>query len=341
MRPLRALLLIGAVALSSGCEWLNRIKGGGRPPLPTTKLEPKPATDFVTYLNRQAGYVQTVRYDSVSLKADLPDVRIPIPRMGSGILVCGKDRSLRLQAGYAVGGDQLDVGSNAQEMWMYVQKPEPTFLVCSHADFPRVQQDLPVPFEPDWVLQALGLAAFPDRPDYDVELSDKYRCYYLKFDDRAANGQPLKKVIEFAGDEATGTSPQVRRHLVLAQAADTGRWEVVTSADVKQVQSVTVGTDPTTRQPVVVQLPTHLVLEWPKQKVKMDLRLGDLKVNDGKTPATMFTRPATLGGANPINLAEYRVTPRGAAPQSDRRDGPRRDGPRRDLPPPLTYDRGK
>lgn len=329
MRPLRALLLVGAVALSSGCEWVNRMRGNARPVVSGGKLEPKPAKDFVTYLNRQAGYVDTVRYDSVSLKADLPDVRIPIPRMGSGLLVCGKDRSLRLQAGYSLGGDQLDVGSNAQEMWMYVQKPEPTFLVCAHADFPRVQQDLPVPFEPDWVLQALGLAAFPDRPDYEVELSEKNRAYYLKFDDRSANGQPLKKVIEFAGDEASGTAPQVLRHLVLAQSPDTKKWEVLTSAEVRQVQSVTVGTDPDTRQPVVAQLPTHLVFEWPKQKVKMDLRLGDLKVNDGKTPATMFVRPATLGGANPINLAEYRITPRGAAPQSNRpRD-------RRDLPPPL------
>lgn len=325
MRPLRVFLLGGAVALAAGCGWLDKIKG--RPAVPAEKLDPKSAKDFVAFLNRQAGFVQTIRYDSVSLKADLPDVRVPIPRMNSGLLVCGKDRTFRLQAGYIVGGDQLDVGSNAQEMWMYVQTPKPTYLVCSHADFPRVQNDLPVPFEPDWVLQALGLTTFPDQTDYRCDLIEKDRVYRLSYDDQSANGQPLKKVIEFAGDRADGSAPQVRRHLVYAQSADTRKWELQTVAEIKQVQTVSAGTDPATGLPAMVQVPTQLLLEWPKQKVKMDLRLGDIKVNDGKTPATMFARPATIGNVQPINLAEYRQpVPRGAAPRSD-------------LPPPLPVDR--
>jgi hypothetical protein len=324
MRLLRFLLLGGVVALGSGCAWLERFKP--RPAVPTEKLEPRSAKDLVAFLNRQAGYLQTIRYDSVSLRADLPGAGW-VPRLSSGMLVCGKDRNFRLQAGLIVGGDQIDVGSNSQEMWMYVKQPEPTYLICSHADFPRVQNDLPVPFEPDWVLQAVGLATFPDRPDYRTELSEKNRAHYLTYEDRAANGQPLKKMIEFAGDRGDGSTPLVRRHLVLTQSGDGQKWEVQTIAEIKQVQTVSAGTDPTTGRPAMVQVPTQLLLEWPKQKVTMELRLGDIKVNDGKTPTTMFTRPATIGNVSPINLAEYRQpVPRGAAPRSD-------------LPPPLSVDR--
>jgi len=325
MRTLRFLpLAICAVALSSsGCKWLQSLKP--RPEVPTTKLVEKSGADLVAQLNRQAGYVQTIRYDSVSLKAVVPDVRW-VPSLNSGVLVCGKNRNFRLQAGLPIGGDQLDIGSNPHEMWMYVKQPEPTYLICSYADFPRVQNELPVPFEPDWVLQALGLVTYPDRPNYESKLLDGERAYRLSFDDRSATGQPLKKVIEIAGDPATGSAPSVRKHFVYALSADGKKWEIQTTADIKQAKTVSAGIDPTTGQPVSVQVPTHLVLEWPKQKVKMDLRLGDIKVNDGKTPATMFTRPATIGNVSPINLAEYRQpVQRGAAPRSD-------------LPPPLRLD---
>lgn len=329
MRSLRVLLLAGGLAaLGSGCDWLNNLRKP-RPPVGTEKLEAKPAKDFVAYLNRQAGAVQTIRYDSVSLRADLPGSGW-VPRLNSGLLVCGKDRSFRLQAGLMlVGGDEIDAGSNAQEMWMYVKRPEPTFLVCSHADFPRVQNDLPVPFEPDWMLQAFGLTTFPDRAEYESKLLEKERVYRLSFDNKGTSGQLLKKVIEFSGDRAESTAPQVRRHIVLAQSASTRAWEVQATAEIKQVQTVAAGVDPATGFPAMVQVPTHLVLEWPKQKVKMELRLGEVKVNDGKTPASMFARPSSIGNAQPINLAEYRQTlPRGAAP-------------RYDLPPPLPIDRGK
>ena len=74
-----------------------------------------------------------------------------------------------MQAGLAFGGDQLDLGSNPQELWLFVKQPKPSYVFCSHTDFAKVQEDLPVPFEPDWVLQALGMTTWDPAKPYRVE----------------------------------------------------------------------------------------------------------------------------------------------------------------------------
>lgn len=290
-----------ALAAPAGCNWLTKPS-----PTPPASRAPvaavtRPASSFVDYLNTQAGHVQTVRYGDVNLNVSLPGQLVP--GMSRGLLVCGKPNNFRLTAGLVVGPDQLDVGSNADEMWMYVKHSSPQYLFCSHAEFARAQHALPVKFEPGWVLQALGMATFDPARTYDVQLDAAKRAYFLKYADTTADGQAVTKVIEFAYDATGGTVPQVRRHVVLS--AD--EKELIAVAVVKKVAEQTVATD-RAGGPAVVQVPTEVSLRWPREQVQMDLQLGRLKVNEAMTRAeadALFRRPRQIGAADPVNLAEY------------------------------------
>lgn len=316
-------------ATLSGCNWINSLRKNTD--TDKSKLETKPANDFVGFLNRQSGYINTVRYDSVSMNATMPGQFIP--RLNSGIIVASKPNSFRMQAGLPIGGDQLDVGANSQEFWMFVKQSEPKYLYCSLTDFPKVQEKLPVPFEPEWVMQALGMTTYPENKSYRIENSDRDHAYYLSWEDTTASGQKVLKVVEFAGERADSRSPQVRRHLILSPKKD-GGWETVAIAEIKQVETKELGFDRESGQANYVQIPTQVILEWPTQKMKMELNLGRIKLNEKLTPqeqTAMFVKPAKLDNSTPVNLADLRFnaapisTPRGAYP----RDLPRVESRRR------------
>lgn len=295
------LLFAVALGLSAGCAWLDKIRPEPKP-ANTGALKPKKPEEFVTYLNRQSNAVQSVRYDDVGLKATIPGSSW-IPALRSGVMVAQKPKNFRMQAGFALGGDQLDIGSNSQEFWMYVKQPKPTYLFCSHADFPKVQDELPVPFEPDWALQALGLTTYDTTKAYEVETSDKNRVYYLKWPDTTPAGQKVMKVVEFAGDASEGTQPQVRRHRIMSQT--TTGWQTDLLAEIHKVTVLDGGVDPQTQQRVNVQVPTEVTLEWPQQKVRLALSLGKAKLNASES-AALFSKPASIDNANPVNLADFR-----------------------------------
>jgi len=243
-----------------------------------------------------------MRYDDVGLKATIPG-QPWVPALRSGVMVAQKPKNFRMQSGFALGGDQLDIGSNAQEFWMYVKQPKPTFLFCTHADFPKVQDDLPVPFEPDWVLQALGMSNYDPNRKYEVEISEPKRAYYLRYEDTTPAGQKVVKVTEFAGDPAEGSVPQVRKHLILTQAK-TG-WLTLMSAEIHKVTVLDAGPDGSTGQRATVQVPTDVTLEWPQQKVKLALTLGKAQLNT-REEAVLFTKPAKIDNASPVNMADFR-----------------------------------
>jgi hypothetical protein len=301
-RLLTSLLLATVVCCSQGCLHLfNRDKPQASPVF-GRRIEQLPSQDFVSYLNRQAGYLQSVRYNSVSMSAKVPGQWIP--RLGNSMIVCSKPANFRMTAGAAVGGDQLDVGSNSQEMWMYVKQAETPFVYCSQSDFPKVQNTLPVKFEPNWVLQALGMAEYDPNKNYTVTVDERTRRYILSYEDTTATGQQVLKQTEISADTMDNGEPQVRRHTILARDGKT----VLAEARIRRVQEENLGKDPTTGLPAIVQLPTDVLLEWPQEKVQMELRLGQITVNEQFTQQSfsdMFERPRAIGRAQPINLADY------------------------------------
>jgi hypothetical protein len=309
MRRVLAILVAAAGVLPAGCLLPNKSTNTPPAQVGTGKITERPAEEFVGYLNRQAGYAQTVRYNDLDLKVSLPGQGF-VPALSNGMVVCGQPNNFRMTAGMALGGKQLDVGANDREMWMYVKMSQTPYLYCSHQEFSQVQDQLPVKFEPSWVLQALGMATYDPHKQYTLRIDEKGRNYQLMYPDVTAGGQRVQKMTEFAADRMTGTVPQVRRHVVMSEDGK----KVIAEARVRRVSEQVVGTDPTTRTPVILQVPTELVLEWPQEQTKMDLVLGRITVNEKMTADeldAMFSKPARIGGVSPVSIRDAMTSSRG------------------------------
>ncbi len=308
MRLFLYALCAAALALpGGGCEWMKRQGLGGRPepiaPRGRGDLPPVTSQQLVGYLNQRAAPLNAVTYNDVRVRVK-EDRSLPINL--SGNLACAQPRSVRMVCEHAVAGKQLDLGSNEREFWIYA-KPLPensNFLYCSHTDFEAGKVNLPFPFEPDWVMQAVGMVRFPEDNKYDVKVDQERRVYVLSWEARTPQGQPLRKEVEFRGDPAVGTQPQVTRH-----AVRDANGQVVAAADVKRAQTLTLGVDPQGR-PAAAQIPTNVVLTWPAMKFEMDLTLDEPRVNPNQDSARLFTRP-TIRGTNPVDLARYEFRPTG------------------------------
>jgi hypothetical protein len=309
--------LMAALTLTvgGGCKWLENLRPtgtAGRDPLPE-----QDARVFVEYLNAQNEKIRAVEFDRVSLSADTGPILKQIVSL-KGELYCAKPRQFRLTAGLDLAPGQVDVGSNDQYFWMYVkQAPEPNFVYAKHEDYAKGRAQLPIPFDPDWVMQALGMAAYDPAANYKVEVKAREREYWLTWDSVTPQGVPVRKTTVFAGDKGSDTTPWVKRHVIM----DTQN-RLIAAADIRSSKMVQTQTGS-------VQIPTELLLTFngpDNQKMKMDIRLGRETLNpamDARKQEYLFTLPK-INGSTPINLAEYRVNPTARGQSPDRRRSDRR-----------------
>ena len=306
MNRTRLLLLAAALLPLGGCKWLDEKLGKITDPKEGGPLKPARAEQFVSYVNERAGRLQSIQYDQASMTVSAPNMVLsPTLR---GWLAAGQPRKFNMVAEGAVAGKVI-LGSNDEQFWVYVNAPreKPVYVYASHTDFAAGHAKIPgIPFEPDWVMQALGMATLPEKNEYKVDVDQKARTYTLSWPATLPSGGPVVKEIVFDGDAATGTRPQVKRHVIRDP-----KGKVICFADVKQVKTAEVlQNDPRTGQQVKlpVQYPTRVVLKWEEQKFEMDLQLNGAQVNKPFTEAELrqnFTRP-NIPDATPHNLAEYR-----------------------------------
>ena len=91
------------------------------------------------------------------------------------------------------------------------------YVFASHTDFETGKAKLPggIPFEPDWVMQALGMTTLPaERTSTRVKIDEQDRTYTLSWPAITPAGVSVRKEIVFDGDAATGNQPQVKKHVI-------------------------------------------------------------------------------------------------------------------------------
>jgi hypothetical protein len=306
MNRIRLLLAALLFASLTGCEsikeWMHRDRG----PKSAEPLPPVQPEQLLAYINDRAERLQSIEYEQANITISAPNMLLsPTLR---GWLVAGQPRNFNMVAEGTMAGKVI-LGSNNEQFWVYVSVPreEPTYVYASHSDFAAGNAKLPggIPFEPDWVLQALGMLPLPANNRYTARVDQKSRTYTLSWPATLPNGTPVVKEIIFEGDPATGTRSQVKKHQILD-----AKNKVLCFAEIKQARTVQLPqTDPRTGLPLAVQYPTRVVLRWEEQKFEMDLALGSAKINkpfSEEEARRFFTRP-NIPNATPINLAQYQA----------------------------------
>lgn len=300
---------LGLLALSAGCNIINPGPNPNPAPGPvTTWVGPPKADDLVSYLNRNAQPVTSVEgaHALVTVKQNGES-----PLDLDSYLACqkgarpGTPPNFRLQS-YVVGNEECDIGSNSREFWFWIKRaPQPYVYHCSYADYPDVARRgaMPFPVQPEWVVEALGMAEYDPRAKYEVNTSQD--TYDLVQRMKSPRGNEMAKVIAFYKKPRAGQS-QVKAY-ILYEADTTGKFkDPLCYAQVNDSQAVVAGGK-------TVVLPTKVTIRCPKEKVELVINLGKTKVNQpfGQTdPNILFTRE-TLNNYKSYDLARGPDAPAG------------------------------
>jgi hypothetical protein len=218
----------------------------------------------------------------------------------NGMLAFQRPRNFRLQA-HTAGSTQADIGSNEQEFWFWFKQEEALYH-CSYDDFPRARS-LRIPIHPDWIAEALCVKEFGSPEQYRVRTQgDRVEMISQTV---SPQGERLQKVTVVAL-----SGPNVGR--IVGHRLHNLQGQLVWSAEIKKYQTA----------PGNHVVPQQVTLRCPAEKMEVDLKLNDCRVNTlmaGRAPDMLFSRPT---GYRAIDLARgASATPqsiqrvRGASPQ--------------------------
>jgi hypothetical protein len=307
MRSLRWFGLLGFL-LSNGCILKNtQTRPVENPPQKMFSNAPTEA-DLVSLLNKTDAPNQKITAfaaDTVWIDAQAQGQKAPTVR---GDLICEKPRNFRLR-GRVAAILQLDLGSNNERFWFWVKEsPEPHIFHCSYEDFDK-GTTLPFPFQPEWVVQVLGMGEYGDPANFKV--TEKGQTYELS-EESTLQGKPVKKVVVFAKDRMVVPHPQILEHRVVD-----AQGKVICFAKIDRVAR-----DSKTK----IIYPDRVTMEWPAEQLKMTLGLNSVTINQPSSPSDVArfyslpdwsgTKQVDLGRLNSRFSPSSRIQPVGSYSKS-------------------------
>ena len=146
------LLCTGLLALSgASCPrtWERYIN-----PLPRV-LPPSPTLEqVIDVVNRNSSQIRAFSTNHASLSGS------GFPSLGASVAF-ERPRRFRLRAGTGLTGTEIDLGSNDELFWFWMRRNQPPAIYyCRHDQFATSQARLTTPFEPGWLIEALGVMEF-------------------------------------------------------------------------------------------------------------------------------------------------------------------------------------
>ncbi len=216
------------------------------------------APELVNYLNQNSQRLRSMSCSDIDL-----DVHKGIQTFGglTAKMACEQPRDFRMSASL-MGKSEFELGSNDKEFWYWIARSDPPYqFFCSYEDLRTKKIALPFPFQPEWVMETLGMATYPVSGQYRVV--DKRDTIELIQDTISLQGQPVHKVVVFNRQERKNRG-QIRAYML----RDVQDKVTLCSAEIQDVQTV---------EGVVV--PAKIVLNWPAEHTTLTMKLSRPTLN--------------------------------------------------------------
>jgi hypothetical protein len=294
MRRMLIALFLTAALVPAGCgpirnNYVNNRDNGSHQP-----IERPTVASLVQSLNENAQRIPALESRDVSI--DCKQGSQGAPGM-TGVLVCQKPRSFRLQA-KVIGQNAVDIGSNDQEFWYWISKADPPYVYhCTYDALAKGNVRMPFPFQPDMIVAGLGLSEYDPTKQYDLKETSR-DIWELSENTVSPQGQPVKRVTVFNARRLGGT---MRWQAVRHELRDAQNREICTAHITEFQQSSETG----------AILPRRVKLVWPSEKIEMALKLDSVRVAPvaQERAQNLFSRQ-TLADIQSFDLALWRVDAR-------------------------------
>jgi hypothetical protein len=287
---------VGSLLLIAGCTRWNMLKGPDN-----SKNEPvgqaPPIAKLVEYLDDNSSRMNAIRCTDLDMTCSVGSQRFGV----RGKMIAQKPPPQALPAHFnflmaadVFGSREVDLGSNNQEFWWWIKKNDPPYqYFCLYKDLENGQVPrIPFPFQPDWIVQALGMGNYGPAKRYTLEVEgDKLKLVEKA---RSPQGQPVRKVIVMNRRRVRPPAPQVTAFLLL----DDVTGQEICSAHISEVQ-VDSG-----KNGKFGILPRKIEFLWSmpnNQTLGLAMRLDGLTMNPDIDPTTFARRP--LQGVPSYDLA--------------------------------------
>jgi hypothetical protein len=223
--------------------------------------------EVVDHLNRNVDKLHAWQANGVKIRANnMPGL--------SGSLVVEEGQHLRMVVN-SLAGHEVDMGSNNDVFWIWAKRMEPAYVYCRHEQIDVARQSLGVPFEPQWLMQALGVAPI-DTEGLTMQIDATRQHARLVQPLLTAHGQPLQKVmvVDLVHGVITEHCIQDSRGQKIAVARlDDFRRDKASGA----------------------VLAHRVRLDWPQNQMSLVMNMGEVEINPTSIPSQIWDMPAMRG----------------------------------------------
>lgn len=266
--------LLVVAGLASGCSWRGGNLLAPRGPQAPVVLQPGATTmQIVEAVNQNTSRVQS--YVTYNARFSVPGLTA-IPLM-QGNIALERPLKFRLQAGTAVSGSEIDLGSNPELFWFWVRRNTPPALYfCRHDQFATSAAPQMLPVDPNWIGDALGLVELNPQANYEGPFPRPDGSLELRCAISTPSG-PMTRVVVVDKDHAW----VLEQHLYDSASAP------IASAIAENFVY-----DPVT----MVSLPRRVTIRVPKADMALAIDIGTLAVNTpAGDPTQLWSLPALAG----------------------------------------------
>jgi hypothetical protein len=257
------LLGLGVLWVAAGADCRQRLSRYSAPP-PVLSAAPT-LEEIVQVVHHNTARVQTLSTGSATLSGSgFPSLRAN--------LALEQTRRVRLQASHSISGLEFDLGSNDEEIWMWLRRSEPPAMyLCRHEHLPASPMRHVLPIDAEQLVEAFGLLRF----DTGATHEGPYRVGAGRLQIRSQMDRPEGRLTRVTViDERMGWV--LEQHLYDAA----GRHLATVRANRHQVDPASGAT-----------LPRHVEFQWPAANLSLALRLDALVVNQ-PIRADLWNRPS-------------------------------------------------
>ncbi|MBW3541578.1 MAG: hypothetical protein KY476_15020 [Planctomycetes bacterium] len=273
-----AAALVALVSAASGCFSWSPFRRQPELPVYEARLSKH---ELVEHLNANIAPLQAWRSTDVSI-----GVRgiMGLIKMQANVAVARPDR-LRLRA--KLLGPEVDLGSNAERFWFWTRQSPPDqqrVFTASHEHAHVAQRMLQIPFQPRWVIEALGVVPL-DAEQFALLPEDPATGMVgLAAEEMTPDGRIVRRVIVV----------DWRRRLIVGHHLYDGAGHLLAKASLADHR----------RSPAGVVLPHRIDIDWPQANLALTMTLGEIEINPRSVPEQTWQMPE-IGGCPPLDLGAY------------------------------------
>jgi hypothetical protein len=242
----------------------------------------------VEHVNANVEKVHGWRADGIKIRANNAPITL------QGTLVVERDQRLRLMVTSVMGTKEVDFGSNDDLFWIWVKRATAPgqdmapVLYASHEDLDLARQQLPMPFEPPWLMEALGVAPL-SADGVQMQTKPGVASIQLVSQHQLSDGRSVRKVVK-----VDDCPCRVTEHSV---------YEMNGQPLVRAVMG-----DHRIDRETGALLPRYIKIDWPQAEMSLAMQFGTVEVNPTSIPVAVWEMPK-IPNAPALDLAAGQQRP--------------------------------